>query len=101
MSTTEFQMPLEIKNKIRMALEKNGLELSCPRCGNDNFYIADGFIIHILQQDPSTNSLDGPGIVCAAVICNKCGFVSEHSLSVLGVINEIREFFLNRTDRKS
>lgn len=98
MSTKGGRLPEEIKIKIAEALEKSGLNLPCPRCGNEDFFIADGYIVHILQENSFKHSLEGAGLICVAVICQKCGFISEHSLGTLGIVDEIREYDAKRTN---
>ena len=80
----------ELKQKIIDALIKAGADHPCPRCGNDNFYIAEGLVFHILQNSPSHPRLGGSGIICAAVVCSKCGYIAEHSLGTLGLMNEVK-----------
>ncbi len=84
------QISDELKQKIIDALTKAGADRPCPRCGNNQFFVADGLVFHILQNSISNPRLGGTGIVCAVVICSKCGYISEHSLSSLGLINEVK-----------
>lgn len=98
MSNKGGRLPEEIKIKITETLEKKGLDLPCPRCGSEDFFIADGYIVHILQENSLKHSIEGAGLICIAIICQNCGFISEHSLGTLGIVDEIREYDEKRTN---
>lgn len=55
----------------------------CPRCGNDSFRILAGYLSHSIQNDPHGIQIGGPGIATWALVCNRCGFVSQHAIDVL------------------
>jgi hypothetical protein len=81
----------EEKKNIFEALEKRKNGLVCPMCQNKNFIIADGYFINNMQTQFNSLSIGGPAIPTIAIICNNCGFVSQHALGVLGLLpkNEI------------
>lgn len=75
------------KGKIIKALQDKGAVLPCPRCGNQNFTLIDGYFNQPIQKQLS-NSLviGGPSIPSVGVVCNKCGFISHHAVGVLGLM---------------
>ena len=77
----------EQKEKIIATLKQKGVKAICPMCGNNNFILADGYFNHSMQTDFQNYTLGGPSIPTIATVCNKCGFVSQHALGVLGLIN--------------
>jgi hypothetical protein len=76
----------EQKKKIADVLEKRKHGLTCPMCQNKNFIMADGFFNNNMQTDFSSISIGGPSIPTIAIICDNCGFVSQHALGTLGLI---------------
>lgn len=65
------------------ALRDAGATRGCPRCGNDSFRILAGFLHHGIQTEPGSVQFGGPGIETWALVCNRCGFVSQHAIDVL------------------
>jgi len=78
----------ETLKKIEDAFEKRGVTLRCPRCGNGNFVIVtEGYVTHVIQPpDFSPIAIQGTHIPSVATVCDKCGFVSLHSLIILGLL---------------
>jgi len=75
------------RNKIIQALENHGARLPCPRCGNNNFSLIDGYFNHSFQPQISNNVIiGGPSIPSVAVVCNRCGFLSYHAVGALGIL---------------
>lgn len=80
--------PLE-RTKIIEALENRGARLPCPRCGNSNFSLIDGYFNHSFQPQISNNVIiGGPSIPSIAVVCNRCGFLNYHAVGALGIMPE-------------
>ena len=77
----------EEKQKIIETLKQRGVNASCPMCGNKNFIIADGYFNQTMQKDFQNIALGGPAIPTIATVCSNCGFVSQHALGVLGLLN--------------
>lgn len=82
------QLSQEEKDEIIEILKERGAIQSCPRCGHGNFTILDGYMTHSLQSKLEGQVIGGPAIPTVAVICNNCGFVSEHALGVLGLLED-------------
>lgn len=76
------------KKKIVEALNSKGVKTTCPMCGNKHFVIADGYFTQSLQKNFNNGiSLGGPAIPSISVICGNCGFMSQHALGALGLLN--------------
>lgn len=74
------------KKKLGDELQKRKHNLTCPMCQNKNFIMAEGYFNNSMQGDLEGVSLGGPSIPTIAIICNNCGFVSQHALGVLGFL---------------
>ena len=77
----------EQKKKIIDALQAKGVKAICPMCGNINFILADGYFNHPMQVDFQNFTLGGPSIPTIATVCSNCGFISQHALGILGLLN--------------
>jgi len=77
----------EQKQKIISEINKRiHPQLTCPMCQNENFVLADGYIHNSLQSDLLAISIGGAGIPTVAIICAKCGFISQHAVGALGLL---------------
>jgi hypothetical protein len=74
------------QDAIIKALADRGATLPCPRCGNDEFTLLDGYFNQIIQEEPRGIVLGGRTIPLVAVVCKRCGWLSQHALGVLGLI---------------
>lgn len=74
------------KDKIIKALTERGASLPCPRCGNDAFTLLDGYFNQVIQEDPKGIVLGGRTIPSVVVACNRCGYLAQHALGVLGLL---------------
>jgi ribosomal protein S27AE len=75
----------EQKENIAKALAQRGVTLSCPRCGDNAWSVLDAYISNLLTADAGEVALGGPVLPTIGVICNRCGFLAEHSMSALGL----------------
>jgi len=80
----------EVKRIIK-ALEDKGAKLPCPRCGNNSFTVLDGYFNQTVQTQVSGLVIGGKSVPTAVVVCNKCGFLAQHALTVLGAIPQKEE----------
>ena len=73
--------PPEWQQKIIDALTKVGADRVCPRCGHEDFNLLDGYIGVPLQG----KLREGPtaSVSTVATVCERCGYLSQHVLSVL------------------
>ena len=76
----------EEKEKIIQKLNELIHDSKCPMCGNDKFIIADGYFSNIMQENPTALKLSGSIMPTIPIVCDKCGFVSQHALGALGLI---------------
>lgn len=76
----------EQKDLIAKSLQERGAKLPCPRCGNDKFIVVDGYFVQTLQKQMTGMTIGGTSIPSAVVACNKCGFLIQHALGVLGLL---------------
>ena len=80
----------EQKQKISAAItQRIQGQLTCPMCQGGNFIMADGYFHNSLQDDFVTMSVGGQNIPTIAIICSKCGFVSQHALGILELLPKI------------
>lgn len=81
------KMTSEEKQKIIDTLSSKGANQPCPRCGRDKFILMDGYFNQSLQNSVSANlTLGGPSVPSVAIICNNCGFISQHAIGILGLL---------------
>jgi predicted nucleic-acid-binding Zn-ribbon protein len=78
----------DLKQKIIDRLEERNARLACPRCGNNNFVILDGYVNQPMSNKLGSIVLGGPTIPTAVIACSRCGFLSLHALGVLGLFPE-------------
>jgi predicted nucleic-acid-binding Zn-ribbon protein len=79
-------MKKEEKDNIINRLLEREAKLPCPRCGNTNFSLADGYFAQTVQNNLSTYILSGQTIPSVVVVCNRCGFISQHALGPLDLL---------------
>lgn len=75
----------EEKKKIVEALSQKVPQLKCPMCNHQKFSLAEGYFNNFIQ-DLKSVSLGGPSIPTTAIICENCGFVSQHALGALKLL---------------
>jgi ribosomal protein L37E len=80
---TPAQMQDE-REKVRGTLASR-VTAKCPRCGTMEFTLLDGYVILPLSPKSNRAVLGGKTVSCAATACVKCGYVSLHSLTHLGI----------------
>jgi hypothetical protein len=72
------------RKSILDALARSNANLPCPRCGQGQLGLADGYVVDHLQQEPKNVVIGGnnrlPSIV---LICDGCGYIAQHALDVL------------------
>jgi len=74
------------KEEINERLKERGVKLPCPRCGYKNFTLLDGYFLQSIQTQLEGISIGGPSFPSIVTVCNNCGYVSQHSLGILGLI---------------
>ncbi|MCX8514660.1 MAG: hypothetical protein ORN24_03750 [Burkholderiales bacterium] len=84
--STPEPMTQDEKNKIAKTITERGALLPCPRCGKNQFTLADGYVNTPLQNALNEFIIGGPSIPSVAVICTNCGYISNHAIGVLGLM---------------
>ena len=82
------QLTQEQQERIIQALEDHGARLPCPRCGNKHFTLLDGYFNQTIQTEFAGMVLGGPSIPSVVTACGRCGFLSQHALGLLGLLQE-------------
>lgn len=76
----------EKRKQIANKLNSKGFKMVCPMCGNNHFTVVDGYLNNTLQGDLHKLNLSGPSLPTCAIVCEKCGFISQHALGALGLL---------------
>jgi hypothetical protein len=84
-------MSPEQAREVIQALRARGVTLPCPRCGNNDFTLLEGFFNQPVSGDLTAASgtmafSSGPTVPSVVTACSKCGFLSQHALGVLGLL---------------
>jgi len=74
------------KQRIIQALEERGAKLPCPRCGNQQFTLVDGYFNQTIQTELKGMVIGGPSVPSVVVVCTRCGYMSQHALGALGLL---------------
>lgn len=75
------------ENIIKQLNERLG-KFSCPMCHKSNFTFVDGYVAISLQKDYKNIVIgESTFVPSVMIVCNNCGFISQHSLGVLGLID--------------
>jgi len=76
----------EEKQNIIKILNDRLANLPCPRCGNKQFSLTDGYTSQFIQNKIEEVNFGGASIPSITAVCTRCGFLSQHSLGVLGLL---------------
>lgn len=79
-------IPKEKLEEIIKILKERGAVRSCPRCGKEKFTLTDGYFADVLQTDLNIFRVTGSSVPSIAVICDNCGYISQHALGALGLL---------------
>ncbi len=60
-----------------------GAHVRCPMCGGNHFSILDGYLRNDVQRNLHSLTIGGENIPSVAIICNRCGFISQHAVGVV------------------
>jgi hypothetical protein len=87
-----FRLSNEQKKQIAEVLNKKLPNVSCPMCKNKNFVMAEGLFNNYLSSDPEREqSIGGPSVPTVAIICDNCGFTSQHALGILDLLKDKKD----------
>jgi predicted RNA-binding Zn-ribbon protein involved in translation (DUF1610 family) len=76
----------EEKQKIIDKLSEKGANHPCPRCTSKNFTILDGYFAQPIQPSLTNLMFGGPSVPSVVIVCNNCGYMSQHALGMLGLL---------------
>jgi hypothetical protein len=71
------------KHKIIAALKARGAG-SCPRCRDSQWTVSEYSRIEV-QATMDRNTAERTTITAIMIVCENCGFISQHALQPLGV----------------
>lgn len=75
------------KKEIIKLLKERGAIAACPRCGNKNFALIDGYLNTSFGKEIAAGIvISGASLPSVAIVCSNCGFVSQHALGALGLL---------------
>lgn len=78
----------EEKEKIVEALTRKAPSLECPMCHHRHFILAEGYTMLAIQDVKDQMILGGTMMPAIGLACSRCGFISLHSLGVLGLMEK-------------
>lgn len=83
------RMTVAEKQKIVDALSERKAAQPCARCNEKTFTLLEGYFNQSIQQNLTKGMVvGGPSIPSVVVVCNNCGYMSQHALGVLGLMPE-------------
>lgn len=71
-------------NKIVQVLTAKGVNRPCPRCNHPKFSVAGETNI-MIQEQPGSLVIGGPTIPAVIVVCENCGYITQHASIPLGL----------------
>ena len=81
----------KVKTELIEAISRKISKLECPMCHTNNFTLSSGYSNIPIQFDLNGIVIGGPSMPSIAIICNNCGFISNHALGVLGLLPKNEE----------
>ena len=79
------------KQEIKSAFDMKVTSLTCPMCKKRSFSMSDGYFVNNMQKDFDSVNFGGAVIPTIGIICNNCGFVSQHALGALGILEKFKK----------
>ena len=74
-------------NTIAQALTSKIPSLRCPMCGKGPFTFVNGYLYNHVQDDYKHVVIGSQGIPTAVIVCSNCGFMSQHALGAIGLLD--------------
>ncbi len=80
------------QDSIIAALKRVGANQPCPRCGNTEFSVLNGYDNVWITQTIDGNLFPGGprgpafSVPSALLACTRCGYLSTHALGALGLL---------------
>jgi len=85
------ELTQEQKSKIIAVLTELGAVQGCPRCGNDSFFLYDYIFNAKSKLRSALADIEEPKIPSIIVVCERCGFISQHAIGVLEKLIEEKQ----------
>lgn len=76
----------DMKNKIVDILKKKEALNACPRCNQKKFTLVSGYFSNTVQKNWQELVLGGAVVPSISIVCDNCGFISQHALGPLGLM---------------
>ena len=76
------------KNRIINLLNQRVEHFVCPICHKGHFSFVDGYSNNVLGDNYQEINLGGRILPYIMLVCDNCGFISQHALGTLGLINK-------------
>ena len=87
-------IPEKFRLKISHELKKRNVT-KCPMCGESKFVVADTYTVNNLYSDIDDVGSSARTLPCALMICANCGYISQHALGALGLMQEAKDVTAN------
>ena len=78
----------EEKRKIANTLSSKIPSIVCPMCHHNNFFILDGYFNIPINANINEMVIGGTSIPIIGIVCANCGFISNHALGAIGLLNK-------------
>lgn len=77
----------EERNKIAKILSERIGNFTCPICKRGHFSLIDGYSSYALTDNYRKINIDGKIIPFTMLVCDNCGFITQHALGTIGLID--------------
>lgn len=91
----------ELRMKIAREIRKRIPNLRCPMCGSERMDVESGFIHNHLTTQKLEPRLFGVSIPSIPLVCQNCGFISQHALGILSVLDKDKGDWINNDETVS
>lgn len=75
-------------DKVFEILKEKLKNCKCPMCSCEDFIFVEGHSNLFIRKNEKLPALGGEIIQVVTVICDNCGFVSQHALGSLGLLGK-------------
>jgi len=84
-------IPKHKKKAIVNRLMQAGIQTMCPMCGGELNTLIDGYVVTILQPHINKYQLGGKTLPAVVMVCGKCGYIRQHALGPLKLLDILQE----------
>lgn len=90
------------KQVVIAALRNRLMRIECPMCHHNQFTLVEGSFANVIQEELPKIKIDGKYIPSISIVCNHCGFISQHAARILNVMKSIiREDSISNNENES